>query len=241
MKYQEMGCFNLTCRGYQVAKVAMTTKYKEDPPHRSNNYPPPNTHPLTLSWQPEREEKRERNSDTGRKISSNISKNTQSIHFESLKGLVHMKTKVLSSFTHPHVSLSPYFFTYTYTHKRDHIIEAHITCLMVLFHCVVRLGTVQNGTVRVGFVFPLQFSTALEWVGLFTCRYSCAASTAVTPEKLFNSASLHHALAGSAPRLSMRGQSVLPQQTTKQPFFCWLKKVRSFKTVAFDPSLAVLI
>ncbi len=35
------------------------------------------------------------------------------------------------------------------------------------------------------FAFPLQFSTALEWAGLFTCCYSCAASTAVTPEKLF--------------------------------------------------------
>ncbi len=30
------------------------------------------------------------------------------------------------------------------------------------------------------FAFPLQFSNALEWVGLFTCCYSCAASTAVT-------------------------------------------------------------
>ncbi len=40
------------------------------------------------------------------------------------------------------------------------------------------------------FAFPLQFSTALEWAGLFICRYSCAASTAVTPEKHFNSASL---------------------------------------------------
>ncbi len=47
---------------------------------------------------------------------------------------------------------------------------------------MTRLGTVQNGTAR--FVFPPQFSTALEWEGLFTCRYSCAASTAVTPEKL---------------------------------------------------------
>ncbi len=85
------------------------------------------------------------------------------------------------------------------------------------------------------------FSTALEWTGLFTCRYSCAASTAVTPEKLFHSASLHQALAGSAPRLSMRGTYVFPQQTTKQPFFGCQKKVCSFKTVAFDPSLAVLI
>ncbi len=40
-----------------------------------------------------------------------------------------------------------------------------------------------HGTVRLSsgrFAFPLQFSTALEWAGLFTCRYNCAASTAVT-------------------------------------------------------------
>ncbi len=61
--------------------------------------------------------------------------------------------------------------------------------------------------------------TALEWAGLFTCRHSCATSTAVTPEKLFHSASPHQALAGSAPRLSMRGTSALTQQTMKQPFF----------------------
>ncbi len=30
------------------------------------------------------------------------------------------------------------------------------------------------------FAFPLQFSTALEWGRLFTCRYSGAASTALT-------------------------------------------------------------
>ncbi len=38
-----------------------------------------------------------------------------------------------------------------------------------------------HGTVRLSsarFAFPLQFSTAIEWAGLFTCRYSCAASTA---------------------------------------------------------------
>ncbi len=79
------------------------------------------------------------------------------------------------------------------------------------FHCVVQLGSAR-------FAFPLQFSTALEWAGLFTCRYSCAASTAVSPEKLFNSASLNQALDGSAPRLSTRGTSVLPKETTKQPF-----------------------
>ncbi len=51
---------------------------------------------------------------------------------------------------------------------------------------------VQNGTARFSsarFVFPLQFST-LEWAGLFTCRYICATSTAVTPEILFNSIKL---------------------------------------------------
>ncbi len=55
--------------------------------------------------------------------------------------------------------------------------------LMALFHCTVRFGTARYGTVRLSsgrFAFPLQFSTALEWAGLFTCHYSCAASTAVT-------------------------------------------------------------
>ncbi len=45
-------------------------------------------------------------------------------------------------------------------------------------HGTTRSGTACYGTAR--FAFPLQFSTALEWAGLFTCRYSCAASTAVT-------------------------------------------------------------
>ncbi len=50
--------------------------------------------------------------------------------------------------------------------------------VLALFHCVVRLGLARLDSGR--FVFPLQFSAALDWVGLFTCRYSCAASTAVT-------------------------------------------------------------
>ncbi len=41
-----------------------------------------------------------------------------------------------------------------------------------------RLGTVRLSSGR--FAFPLQFSTAIEWAGLFTRRYNCAASTAVT-------------------------------------------------------------
>ncbi len=50
--------------------------------------------------------------------------------------------------------------------------------LMVLFHCVVRLGSSRLSSGR--FAFPPQFSTALEWAGLFMCHYSCATSTAVT-------------------------------------------------------------
>ncbi len=44
---------------------------------------------------------------------------------------------------------------------------------MALFHCMVRYSSGR-------FAFPLQFSTAIEWAGLFTRRYNCAASTAVT-------------------------------------------------------------
>ncbi len=47
-------------------------------------------------------------------------------------------------------------------------------------HGTVRFGTARYGTLSSGrFAFPLQFSTAIEWVGLFTRRYNCA-STAVT-------------------------------------------------------------
>ncbi len=50
-------------------------------------------------------------------------------------------------------------------------------------HGTVRFGTARHGMVRLSsgrFAFPLQFSTAIEWAGLFTRRYNCAASTAVT-------------------------------------------------------------
>ncbi len=50
-------------------------------------------------------------------------------------------------------------------------------------HGTVRFGTARLGTARLGtgrFAFPPQFSTAIEWAGLFTRRYNCAASTAVT-------------------------------------------------------------
>ncbi len=45
-------------------------------------------------------------------------------------------------------------------------------------HGMVQFSTARYGTAQ--FVFPLQFSTTIEWAGLITCRYSCAASTAVT-------------------------------------------------------------
>ncbi len=50
-------------------------------------------------------------------------------------------------------------------------------------HGTVRFSTARYSTVRLSsgrFAFPLQFSTAIEWAGLFTRRYNCAASTAVT-------------------------------------------------------------
>ncbi len=55
---------------------------------------------------------------------------------------------------------------------------------MALFHCMVRygsarLGTVRYGSVRVGLHFHRSL-VPLEWAGLFTRRYNCAASTAVT-------------------------------------------------------------
>ncbi len=54
--------------------------------------------------------------------------------------------------------------------------------LLALLHCMIRFGTARYGTVRLSsgrFAFPPQFSTAIEWAGLFTRRYNCAASTAV--------------------------------------------------------------
>ncbi len=54
---------------------------------------------------------------------------------------------------------------------------------MALFYCMVQHGSAQLVTAWLSsgrFAFPLQFSTALEWAGLFTCRYICSASTAVT-------------------------------------------------------------
>ncbi len=60
-------------------------------------------------------------------------------------------------------------------------IFSSLTTNMALFHCMVRYGSVRYGTAQFGSVaFPPQFSTAIEWAGLFTRRYNCAASTAVT-------------------------------------------------------------
>ncbi len=76
--------------------------------------------------------------------------------------------------------------------------------VLALLQRGIRLGSARLSTARLSlarFAFLLQFSTALEWAGLSTCRYSCAASTAVTPEKHFISTLLLHALAGSTPQL----------------------------------------
>ncbi len=61
--------------------------------------------------------------------------------------------------------------------------RSYYRTLMALFHCMVRYGSARLGTVRLSsgrFAFPPQFSTAIEWAGLFTRRYNCAASTAMT-------------------------------------------------------------
>ncbi len=78
-----------------------------------------------------------------------------------------------------------------------HNVDVPIRCIMCLeikyvfivhywrfstaWYGTVRHGSVRYGTAQFGSVaFPLQFSTAIEWAGLFTRRYNCAASTAVT-------------------------------------------------------------
>ncbi len=54
-------------------------------------------------------------------------------------------------------------------------------CFSTAWYGTVRHGSVRYGTAQFGSVaFPPQFSTAVEWAGLFTRRYNCAASTAVT-------------------------------------------------------------
>ncbi len=60
---------------------------------------------------------------------------------------------------------------------------------MALFHCMVRYGSARLGTVWLSsgrFAFPLQFSTAIEWAGLFTHHYNCAASTAYHRKRATN-------------------------------------------------------
>ncbi len=85
--------------------------------------------------------------------------------------------------------------------------------------------------------FPLQFSTALEWAGLFISHYSCATSTAMTPEKRFHSVSLQ-ALAGSAPLLSEECLYFLNRRRNSHVL---VVKKGAFVQNMFYPSLAVLI
>ncbi len=57
----------------------------------------------------------------------------------------------------------------------------HLWRFSTAWYGTVRFGTARYGTAQFGSVaFPPQFSTAIEWAGLFTHRYNCAASTAVT-------------------------------------------------------------
>ncbi len=73
------------------------------------------------------------------------------------------------------------FTALTHSHPPLHQSHSCHQSLMALFHCMVRYGSVRYGTAQFGSVaFPPQFSTAIEWAGLFTRRYNCAASTAVT-------------------------------------------------------------
>ncbi len=58
-------------------------------------------------------------------------------------------------------------------------------CLQHILVMCCKQHTARYGTARFGsgrFAFPPQFSTALEWAGLFTCRYSCVASHINVPQ-----------------------------------------------------------
>ncbi len=99
-----------------------------------------------------------------------------------------------------------------------------------LFHCVVRLGSA---------CISLQFSTALDWAGLYTWG-------AERPlEKLFHSVSPHQDLL--YPFLSYQQEERLYFLIRQRNSHFWLKKGALVQTVSFikkscvDPSLAVLI
>ncbi len=63
----------------------------------------------------------------------------------------------------------------------EHQQSAYYWRFSTAWYGTVRHGSVRYSTAQFGSVaFPPQFSTAIEWAGLFTHRYNCAASTAVT-------------------------------------------------------------
>ncbi len=65
--------------------------------------------------------------------------------------------------------------------SRNLFVKHHLWRFSTAWYGTVRHGSVRYGTAQFGSVaFPPQFSTAIEWAGLFTRRYNCAASTAVT-------------------------------------------------------------
>lgn len=123
VKYREMGCFNLTCRGYQVAKVAMTTKYKEDLLIAITTIPPKYTPTHSLLATGERKKKKKerkkqtewhRKEEMGKKNGWAICLRIYKVClFWIIKGTVHMETNGLLSFTDPYVSLYPYYVFHT--------------------------------------------------------------------------------------------------------------------------------
>ncbi len=63
------------------------------------------------------------------------------------------------------------------------VLWKHLWRFSTAWYGTVRQGSLRYGMVWLGsgrFASPLQFSTAIEWAGLFTRRYNCVASTAVT-------------------------------------------------------------
>ncbi len=90
-----------------------------------------------------------------------------------------------------------------------------------LFHCMVRLGLVQ---------FGLYFHCSL--VPLYSGR-GYTHNGWPRDEKRFHSASPHQDLAGSAPRLSTRGTSVLPLQTQNRHFLVVEKRCIRSKQLRF--------
>ncbi len=111
-------------------------------------------------------------------------------------------------------------------------VGANLWCFSTVWYDSARLSTARHA-------FPLQFSTALEWAGLFISHYSCATSTAMTPEKLFSFrvAPSSRWIRSSAINERNVCTSSIDDETAK----FWLLENGAFVQNTFYPSLAVLI